>query len=57
MAPLDNNSLLFKPAGVQRIQQATGTLLFYVRTMDSIMHVALDSIAFQQLQATKQIED
>jgi hypothetical protein len=55
-SPVDDTALL-PPAELTRIQEITGTLLFYARAIDSTMLVALGTIASNQskgMQATAQ---
>ncbi len=49
--PTDSSALL-SPAATKRVQQITGTLLYYARAVDSTMLVALGTIAQQQSKAT-----
>jgi hypothetical protein len=50
-APTDESASL-PPAEVKRIQQVTGTLLYYARAVDATMLPALGTIAAQQSKAT-----
>ena len=50
--PADTSAAL--PQEEIRIMQITGTLLYYARTIDPTMQVALDTIASQQAKATEE---
>jgi hypothetical protein len=45
------------PDGIKRIQQITGTLLYYARAVDPTMLVALGTIAAQQANGTEATAD
>jgi hypothetical protein len=49
--PVDDSDLL-PPPGVKRIQQITGTILYYGRAVDNTLLVALSDIASRQAKAT-----
>jgi hypothetical protein len=48
----DDKSGLLPPDEIKRIQQITGTLLYYARAVDATMLVFLGTIAAQQSKAT-----
>jgi hypothetical protein len=48
-----NDKALLPPADLTRIQEITGTLLFYASAIDSTMLVALDTIASNQYRGTQ----
>jgi hypothetical protein len=50
--PVDQTAPL-PPAGIKRLQQITGTLLYYARAVDPTMLVALGTIAAQQTNGTE----
>ena len=56
MAPPPANSPRLGPMGIKRVQQITGTLLFYSRAVNSTLLVAIGSISAQQSKATQQTE-
>ena len=49
--PVDTSAKL-DPAGVKRLQEVVGTLLYYARAVDSTMLVALGTLASAQTKAT-----
>ena len=49
--PYDDTDLL-SPAGIKRVQQVTGTILYYGRAVDNTLLVALSDIASRQAKAT-----
>jgi hypothetical protein len=53
--PVDDSDLL-PPPGVKRIQQITGTILYYGRAVDNTLLVALSDIASRQAKATSLTE-
>jgi len=54
-APADETQPL-TPEATRRVQQITGTLLYYARAVDSTLLVTLGTIAAQQAEATKATE-
>jgi hypothetical protein len=53
LTPLEDESKALLPADIKRIQQITGTLLYYGRAVDCTILNALGSIAAQQANATE----
>ena len=53
LTPPTDTSEALSPAEQLRIQQITGTFLYYARAVDPTMHVALGTIASQQSKATE----
>ena len=49
--PPDTTQVL-QPDGIKRVQQITGTLLYYAKAVDSTLLVALGTISSQQAKAT-----
>ena len=57
-APLPTNeSPKLDEKGIKRIQQIVGSILYYARTVDMTVLVALSTIAIDQTKATKQTMD
>jgi hypothetical protein len=52
-----DTSLPLDKAGITKLQQIIGTLLYYARAVDNTMPVALGTLASAQTQATTQIMD
>jgi hypothetical protein len=53
----EDTSLPLDKAGITKLQQIIGTLLYYARAVDNTMRVALGTLASAQTQATTQIMD
>ena len=49
--PPDTTQVL-QPDGIKRVQQITGTLLYYAKSVDSTLPVVLGTISSQQVKAT-----
>ena len=56
VAPPDGSPLL-GPAGIKRIQQVVGALLYHSRAVDSTTGVALSTLASEQSQATERTNE
>jgi hypothetical protein len=52
-APPEDTTALLDAADIQHVQEALGTFLFYARAVDSVMLVALNTLASQQSKGTR----
>ena len=53
----EDSSLLLTPEGIGYIQQVVGSFLYYVRAIDSTIHLALNDIGSQQSKSTQRTND